>query len=615
MHDTQGPNDRDKPPADSGALARISAKGLRRRGDVRSFFERISHPHSAAEAAAAMDRHMRVTMASWTGGLSPLSLGLAVADWIGHLTASPGTLSRLTTEAGLAWSLALRHAVTCTKGSRNDRRYADESWAAWPFCAYASTHRTAETWWQEATVLRGMEHHHEDLMRLLSRQWLDMLAPSNWFWTNPQVLKTTWNTQGANLLRGAGHAFDDWRQSQGLSRLQEDQPLYRPGVEVACTSGDVVYRNHLVELIQYAPSTAKVQREPLFIVPSWIMKYYILDLSPHNSMVRYLVSQGHTVFMLSWRNPDESDALLDMQDYLRLGILEPLAVITERTGGVPIHTTGYCLGGTLLAMAAATLARPQEAQNAPIAPLASMSLLAAQLDFRDAGEMGVLLDEAQVALLEDIMAERGYLTGQQMAGSFQFLRARDLIWSARMREYLLGEPDVANDLMTWNADVTRMPAVMHSNYLHSLYLHNDLAEGRYDVAGEPVSLTDLRLPVFTVGTLKDHVTPWRSAYKVKRLVRSDVTFVLTSGGHNAGVVSEPGHEGRDYQLMLTRASDQRLSPDAWARRAPHFKGSWWPAWHDWLVSHSSGTVAARKVLGAESLCAAPGSYVLVRYLD
>ena len=615
MHDSQDRNERDEPTAQGGALARISAKGLRRRGDLRSFFERMAHPHSAAEAAAALDRSMRVAMSNATGGLSPLSLGLAVADWLGHLSASPGTLSRLTTEAGLGWSQALHHAATCKGGAHDDRRYADESWAAWPFCGFVSTHRMAETWWQEATMLRGMEHHHEDLMRLLSRQWLDMLAPSNWFWTNPQVLKTTWNTQGANLLRGAAHALDDWRQTQGLSRLQEDQPLYRPGVEVACTPGDVVYRNHLVELIQYAPSTPTVQREPLFIVPSWIMKYYILDLSPHNSMVRYLVDQGHTVFMLSWRNPDESDALLDLQDYLQQGILEPLAVITERTGGVPIHATGYCLGGTLLAMAAATLARPQEAQNAPIAPLASMSLLAAQLDFRDAGEMGVLLDEAQVALLEDVMAERGYLTGQQMAGSFQFLRARDLIWSARMREYLLGEPDVANDLMTWNADVTRMPAVMHSNYLHSLYLHNDLAEGRYEVAGEPVSLSDVRLPVFTVGTLKDHVTPWRSAYKVKRLVRSDVTFVLTSGGHNAGVVSEPGHEGRDYQLMLTRASDQRLSPDAWQRRAPHFKGSWWPAWHEWLVSHSSGTVPAREVAGAESLCAAPGSYVLVRYLD
>ena len=268
-----------------------------------------------------------------------------------------------------------------------------------------------------------------------------------------------------------------------------------------------------------------------------------------------------------------------------------------------------------MAVSTAALARPEGLHAAPIAPLASMTLLAAQLDFRDAGEMGVLLDEAQVALLEDAMAERGFLTGRQMAESFQFLRARDLVWSARMREYLLGVPDVANDLMTWNADVTRMPAVMHSNYLHSLYLHNDFAEGRYEVAGEPVSLGDLRLPIFSVGTLKDHVTPWRSAYKVKRLVHADVTFVLTSGGHNAGVVSEPGHAGRDYQLLLTLANDRRSSPDIWLRKAPHFKGSWWPAWHDWLVSHGKGVVAARKIARTDSLDAAPGHYVLMRYRD
>jgi len=606
---------RNKLTNNQGALQRLSVKGVRRRGDLRSFFQHGAHPKSSVEAAAAMDRSMRVAMASLTGGLSPISLGLAVADWAGHLAASPGTLSRLMNEGLLAWREAMLHALTCGGAPAGDARYADEAWANWPFCAYASTHKMAENWWKEATVLRGMEHHHEDLVQLLSRQWLDMLAPSNWPWSNPQVIRTTWDTGGANLLRGAAHAFDDWRHAQGLPRLQQDQPLYRPGVEVACTPGDVVYRNHLVELIQYAPATAKVQREPLFIVPSWIMKYYILDLSPHNSMVRFLVGQGHTVFMLSWRNPDESDALLDMQDYLQLGVLESLAVITERTGGAPIHATGYCLGGTLLAMAAAALARSEGVHSAPIAPLASMTLLAAQLDFRDAGEMGVLLDEAQVALLEDTMAERGFLTGPQMAGSFQFLRARDLVWSARMREYLLGEPEVANDLMTWNADVTRMPAVMHSNYLHSLYLHNDFAEGRYEVAGEPVSLADLRLPVFTVGTLKDHVTPWRSAYKVKRLVQADVTFVLTSGGHNAGVVSEPGHPGRDYQLMTTRADDRRISPQIWQREAPHFKGSWWPAWHEWLVARGSGSVAARKVLVADSLTPAPGRYVLMCYRD
>ena len=314
-------------------------------------------------------------------------------------------------------------------------------------------------------------------MQLLSRQWLDMMVPSNWPWSNPRVIKTTIETQGANLLRGPTHAYDDWRQSQGMAPLKPEEHLYRPGIEVAGTPGEVVYRNHLVELIQYTPTTRKV------------------------------------------------------------------------------------------------------------------------------------------ALLEDIMAERGFLTGHQMAGSFQFLRARDLVWSARMREYLLGEPDVPNDLMAWNADVTRMPAVMHTNYLHSLYLHNELAEGRYEVLGEPVSLGDLQLPIFAVGTLKDHVTPWRSAYKEKRLVHADMTFVLTSGGHNAGVVSEPDHAGRDHQLLLTKATDRRLSPEAWKQQAPHFKGSWWPAWHEWLVANGSGMAPARLVSPLDSVAPAPGEYVMTRYRD
>lgn len=571
---------------------------------------------SPRQAAAALDRSVRVAMAGFTGGLSPLSVGLAAADWAGHLAAAPGSLSWLSTQGLTAWLEAMRHATTCSGVPTSDPRYAAEEWKQWPFCAFACSHSVVEHWWKEATVLRGMEHHHQDLMQLLSRQWLDMLAPSNWPWSNPQVIKTTLSSRGANLLRGATHALDDWRHAHGLPVHNVNQPLYRPGKEVACTPGEVVYRNHLVELIQYTPTTRRVQREPMLIVPSWIMKYYILDLSPHNSMVRYLVEQGHTVFMLSWRNPDANDALLEMEDYVRLGVLHPLAEITRRTQGVPIHSVGYCLGGTLLAMAAAALARPEGIHQRPIAPLASMTLLAAQLDFRDPGELGVLLDEAQVALLEDMMANRGFLTGRQMAASFQFLRSRDLFWSARMHEYLLGEPEVANDLMTWNADVTRMPAKMHSNYLHSLYLHNDLAEGRYEVAGEPVSLGDLSLPIFAVGTLQDHVTPWRSAYKIKRLVRADVTFVLTSGGHNAGVVSEPGHPGRSYQLQLTRATDRRLSPEAWQRRAASHQGSWWPAWNDWLLKQGSGQqVAARDLNEGDSLGPAPGTYVMVRYRD
>jgi polyhydroxyalkanoate synthase len=569
---------------------------------------------SAADAAAALDSSIQAAQGRLGGGLSPISLGLAWADWAWHLAGAPGTASRLGTEAAIAAWQALQQAAD--SGPPAERRYADPAWAGWPFRAQAALHGAAERWWQEATALRGMSPHHRDVVQLFARQWLDMLAPSNWLWSNPQVLQRALQTQGGSLLRGAAHAVDDWRRSQGLPTLENDGPQYRPGIEVACTPGEVVHRNHLIELIQYTPRTPQVQREPVFIVPSWIMKYYILDLSPHNSMARYLVEQGHTVFMLSWRNPDEGDALLDMQDYLQLGIFDALAAITRLTGGVPIHTAGYCLGGTLLAIGAAALARPQSVPGAEtLAPLASMTLLAAQIDFRDPGDLGVLIDDAQVAMLEDTMAERGFLTGRQMAGSFQFLHAQDLVWSVRMHEYLLGEPILPNDLMAWNADVTRMPATMHSHYLRSLYLHNDLAEGRYEVDGRPVSLHDVQLPIFAVGTLKDHVSPWRSAFKVQRLTHTDVDFVLTSGGHNAGIVSEPGHAGRSYQRLLTRGDDPQPAPDDWQRQAPRFEGSWWPAWHDWLVAHGSGTVPARSPRRVPALGPAPGTYVQVRYND
>jgi len=335
-----------------------------------------------ADNALVWDRKFKVPWQALTGGLSPISLGLALADWAWHLGTSPGTRMRLVSESVDHWLASLKQ-VGCQDHPHKDKRYVDPAWAQWPFCALASTHHTAERWWDHATHMRGMEHHHQDVVHLMARQWLDMLSPSNWPLTNPQVLKTTFETQGDNLRQGWDHAWQDMQRQLDPSAPMNGDALYRPGTEVACTPGAVVHRNHLVELLQYTPTTAQVQREPVFIVPSWIMKYYILDLSPHNSLVRYLVDQGHTVYMLSWRNPDASDALLDMEDYLRLGVLNPLAVITERTGGVPIHAVGYCLGGTLLSIAAAALARDEAMRGAQaIAPLASLTLLATSWIFR-----------------------------------------------------------------------------------------------------------------------------------------------------------------------------------------------------------------------------------------
>jgi len=346
------------------------------------------------------------------------------------------------------------------------------------------------------------------------------------------------------------------------------------------------------------------------------MKYYILDMSPHNSMVKYLVDQGHTVFMISWRNPDKSDAHLGLVDYIHQGVFETLQAIGKICPKQAVHTMGYCLGGTLLAMAAARLAGDKPLPEwTGIPALKTLTLLAAEVDFTEPGEMGVFIDPAQVTQLMDMMAEQGFLTGKQMGGSFQFLHSRDLIWSRQMHEYLLGERTQPNDLMAWNADVTRMPATMHGEYLTHLFLQNELAEGRYEVDGEAISLQDIRVPMLVVGTEKDHVSPWKSVYKIHRLAETELTFVLASGGHNAGIVSEPGHPKRHYRVRTAPAQSPWMTPEEWLETVAPQEGSWWPVWQSWLADHSSGQVKSRTIPASKALGAAPGDYVLVRYQD
>ncbi|MFM2056378.1 MAG: hypothetical protein RLY71_763 [Pseudomonadota bacterium] len=570
------------------------------------------------QAAAEFDRSVHATVAQLSGGLSPISLSLAWADWVQHLMSQPGQALRLAAQAqagGAEWLAECLSGHCSGNGAAADARFAAPEWHEPPWAAWVHAYQQAERWWTDATALQGLTRHHSEVVRAFARQYLDTLSPSNLPF-NPEVLKVTRERLGANLIDGLHNALDDWRTEQGLEPMTTPEHRYLPGQEVAITPGAVVYRNRLVELIQYAPSTDMVQAEPVFIVPSWIMKYYILDLSPHNSMVRWLVSQGHTVFILSWHNPTEADADVGLNDYLQWGIFDSLAAIRRLVPDQPVHACGYCLGGTLLAMAAAALARPQQVTSAAeLAPLASVSLLATETDFTEPGELGIFIDESQVALLEAMMAERGFLTGRQMAGSFQFLHARDLVWSTRMREYLLGQRTQPSDLMAWNADVTRMPARMHSEYLRRFYLANELAEGRYLVEGRPISLSDIRVPMFAVGTEKDHVSPWPSVYKLHRLTETELTFVLTSGGHNAGIVSEPGHAGRRYAQLRTAATDPWLAPDEWQAAAPSFEGSWWTAWDAWLKERSHGTIAARPIDPAAVLEPAPGRYVQERYRD
>ena len=568
---------------------------------------------------ARLDRLVHAAAAPLTGGLSPVSLALALADWGWHLGVSPGRQLEL----GLL-GLQLARDTWAAKGPASDAagmadddpRFRHEAWAAWPFSQIRTGFRNAEAFWREAARVPGMTAHHAEMTQFFARQWLGMMAPANWLATNPVVLRDAIDSRGEHLLRGAAN----WLQDVVPRSAPQDPAQarhFRVGREVAVTPGKVVYRNRLIELLRYDPQTPKVHPEPVLIIPSWIMKYYILDLSPHNSMVRYLVGQGHTVYMLSWRNPDAADRDLSMDDYLRLGVLDALRMVGRISGRAHgLHAMGYCLGGTLLAIGAAALGRSGGlAGCADLPELRSLTLLAAQTDFSEPGELGLFIDESQVGFLDNITRGKGYLTGKQMAGSFQFLHSRDLVWTRRMREYLMGEREQPNDLMAWNADTTRMPARMHHEYLTSLYLHNALASSAYRVEGRAVSLADIRLPLFMVGTRRDHISPWASVYKLHHLCDAEISFVLASGGHNAGIVSEPGHANRSFQIGIRSAHGVWREHDQWAAQAPVHIGSWWPAWQQWLAARSSPKAPARSLPAKTVLGAAPGSYVLQRYAD
>ncbi len=571
-----------------------------------------------AEDVPLADRLLHTVMGK-AYGLSPASLGMAYTDWLTHLAFSPGKqmlLARSAWDKGVLLTAFTRcqalehdHAACCADPMPQDRRFTDEGWQQWPYSLYEQMFLRAEQWWQEATDVRGMTQHHAAVRPFMARQALDMFSPLNFPLTNPRVMKAATKQGGFNFFRGAQNFMEDWL------RLATGQPAagmekFKVGENIAATRGKVVYQNRLIELIQYEPATKEVYAEPVLIVPAWIMKYYILDLSPENSLVKYLVDQGHTVFIISWKNPSSEDRDLGFKDYLNLGIMEALKAINAIVPDQKMHIAGYCLGGTLSAIAAATLARDDGDS------LASMTLFAAQVDFEEAGELLMFTDESQLAWLEDTMWEKGYLDSKQMAGTFQMLRSRDLIWSRIVENYMLGERRPPNDLMAWNADATRMPYKMHSEYLRSLFLNNDLSEGRFKIDGRPIALSDIRLPVFAVSTQRDHVAPWRSVYKIDLFADTEVTFVLASGGHNAGIVSEPRHPRRTYQIATKKEADKYTSPDEWAARTPVKDGSWWLEWQKWLAGHSGEKTKPPK-MGATAknyppLRDAPGDYVMMK---
>ncbi len=579
----------------------------------------LAEPFAPPPERNPLDRRVHAALARATSSVSPIALMLASADWAGHLALSPGKRIELANLALEQMRRLLRYAQEaaaappgtptheCVQPPAQDRRFKAPEWHQWPFNLMHQSFLLTQEWWDAATRgVSGVSRHHEDVVAFTARQLLDMFSPGNFLPTNPLVLRQTLASGGANLVRGAVHAVEDLERSlSGAPPAGADE--FVVGRDVAATPGKVVLRNRLIELIQYTPTTAKVHPQPVLIVPAWIMKYYILDLSPHNSLIKYLVDQGHTVFCISWKNPGVDERELDMDDYLQLGFFAALDAINAIVPGQKVHATGYCLGGTLLAIAAAAMARDGDER------LGSMTLFTAQTDFTEPGELALFIDESEVSLLEAQMAETGYLTAGQMAGAFQILRSSDLLWSRMVGEYLMGERAPMNDLMAWNADATRMPARMHSQYLRRLFLNDDLSEGRYPVGDKPVSLSDIDLPTFCVATVTDHVAPWRSVYKLHYLVPAEISFVLTSGGHNAGIVSEPGHPRRNYQLLTRPAGDNYMPPEDWLQRAPRHEGSWWPAWQAWLAARS-GAPTAPPALGAPEqgypeLEDAPGRYV------
>jgi polyhydroxyalkanoate synthase len=569
-----------------------------------------NRPNPAFEA---LDRMAHAGVAKATSGLSPSVLTEAWMDWAVHLAASPGKQLQLMGQ-GAKNAQALMAASLGISGTDDvadaipDRRFASKRWQKYPFNVWVQAHCQTWQWWQDATTgVHGVTPAHADMMAFVTGLISDSAAPSNFAATNPDVISATINQHGQNLLSGAKNLATDMARKAGTGQSADAQP-FQVGHNLATTPGKVVFRNKLIELIQYAPTTGTVRPEPILILPAWIMKYYILDLSAQNSLVRFLVAEGFTVFMVSWKNPDAGDRDLGLDDYLQSGVMAALDAVQAITKATKVHAVGYCLGGTLLSIAAAAMGRDGDDR------LASVTMLAAQVDFTEAGPLRLFINDAEITLIEDMMADKGFLSSDQMAAAFALLRARDLIWGPAIRDYLLGQRGDDFDLMAWNADATRMPARMHSEYLRKLFLNNDLAEGRFHVGRKAIAVGDIRIPVFAVGTEDDHVAPWRSVYKLHLFTGSDITFVLTSGGHNAGIVSEPDHPHRHFRIGDTAANAIYRAPDEWMAEHDLTQGSWWTSFAAWLDKRS-GHAVPPPPMGAPSghykaLYDAPGTYVL-----
>jgi polyhydroxyalkanoate synthase len=528
----------------------------------------------------------------------PMSIAQAQLElWADHMTLWRRTTERLFDPTGKSDRRPLA----------TDRRFQHSAWTENILFDYIKQSYliSAEAILSAVSRINGLNPKTAHKVDFYTRQFVDAMSPSNFLATNPEVLQTTIETGGENLLRGLTNLLDDLERGRGqLAVTMTDLKAFRLGESVAATPGKVIFQNELMQLIQYAPSTPEVKRRPLVIVPPWINKFYVLDLRPKNSFIKWAVDQGHTVFVISWVNPDRRLAHKRFEDYMLEGPLAALTAIEAAAGEREVNAIGYCLGGTLLAATLAYLAAQNDDR------IRSATYLGTLVDFTDVGDMAVFIDEEQLAVLEKRMRRRGYLEGRDMALAFNMLRANDLIWSFVISNYLLGKQPIPFDLLYWNADSTRMPATMHSFYLRNMYHENRLAiPGGISLAGVPIDLRRIETPTFILSTREDHIAPWQSTYAATRLYQGPIKFVLADSGHIAGMISPPGSKYGHWQN-----TNLPKTPAEWFETANLVKSSWWPTWEEWISGHSGGSVKAREPGGGlgQPIEDAPGSYARAR---
>ena len=491
---------------------------------------------------------------------------------------------------------------------RGDRRFRDEAWENNEVFDYIKQSYLLSSQWMQNLVhdVDGLDDKTAQKVEFYTRQFADAISPTNFLMTNPEVLRTTIESGGENLLKGLQNLLGDLERGKGKLQIRmTDLDAFKIGENVATSEGSVVGRTALMELQQYTPSTDKVAKRPLMIVPPWINKYYILDLRPENSFIKWAVDQGHTVFVLSWVNPDSELAEKSFEDYAKDGVLAALDMIEKATGESDVNAIGYCLGGTLLSSTLAYMAKTGDDR------IKSATFFTTLMDFEKSGELSVFVDDEQIKSLENKMSKEGYLDGRDMSMSFNMLRANDLIWSFVVNNYMLGKDPFPFDLLYWNSDSTRMPKAMHSFYMRNMYNKNLLREpGGISILGEQIDLRDIKIPVYFLSTREDHIAPWQATYAGTQLMSGQVKFVLSASGHIAGVVNPPA--AKKYCYWTYNRTPE--NPDDWIAKATQHDGSWWTDWQNWISRRSGGKVDARKpgdgklkVLGP-----APGDYVKVR---